>query len=180
MSSDDTDICQYLLVKSIFNKYFLPLSLRNTSSAVVMGSVSNSVILFNFWKSTHTMIEPSFFSTMMTRVKMYRCPASLSGAIGLMVPPFDIDILSSTVIFFLGLGWFLLRVSLLQSTFISLLLVRLLLKHPIRLIITLVNIVNFVLVAPLVLDLTPSWSSAFQSGSGNIGCAPCTFPIITG
>ena len=36
------------------------------------------------------------------------------------------------------------------------------------------------LLPPLVLALTPGWSSAFQSGSGNIRRAPRTFPIITG
>ena len=63
-SSGATGICQYPLVRSIFDKYFLPLSLRNKSSAVVMGSGSTSVILFNFQKSTHIVLEPSFFFTM--------------------------------------------------------------------------------------------------------------------
>ena len=63
-SSGATGVCQYPLVRSIFDKYFLPLSLRNKSSAVVMGSGSTSVILFNFRKSTHTLLEPSFFFTM--------------------------------------------------------------------------------------------------------------------
>ena len=63
-SSGATGVCQYPLVRSIFDKYFLPLSLWNKSSAVVMGSGSTSVILFNFRKSTHTLLEPSFFFTM--------------------------------------------------------------------------------------------------------------------
>ena len=64
-SSGATGICQYPLVRSIFDKYFLPLSLRNKSSAVVMGSGSTSVILFNFRKSMHTLLEPSFFTMTM-------------------------------------------------------------------------------------------------------------------
>ena len=49
-------ICQYPLVKSILDRYFLPLGRRNRPSAVIMGSGSTSVILFNFL--THNMLEP--------------------------------------------------------------------------------------------------------------------------
>ena len=59
-----TGICQYPLVRSIFDKYFLPFSLQNKSSVVVMGSGSTSRILFNFRKSMYTLLEPSFFFTM--------------------------------------------------------------------------------------------------------------------
>ena len=37
---------------------------RRGSEHVVMGSGSTLVILFNFLKSTHTLLEPSFFLTM--------------------------------------------------------------------------------------------------------------------
>ena len=57
MSSGATGICQYPLVKSIMDRYFLPLSCRNSSSAVVIDSRSTSVIVFNFLKSTHTPIR---------------------------------------------------------------------------------------------------------------------------
>ena len=62
MSSSATGICQCPLVRSIFDKYFLPLSLRNRSF-VVIGSGSTLLILLNFRKSTHTLLEPSFFFT---------------------------------------------------------------------------------------------------------------------
>ena len=48
---------------SILARYFLPLSRRNRSSAVVMDSGSTLVILFNFLKSTQTLLESSFFLT---------------------------------------------------------------------------------------------------------------------
>ena len=74
----------------------------------------------------------------------------------------DLHIPSSTVIIFLGLGWLLLRVSLLRSTLLSLLVGPS--KHPSRYITTLVIIIIFVLVDPtgpgsnsrLVLSL-PVW-----------------------
>ena len=58
-------LCQYPFVRSFFHKYFFPLSLQNKSSAVVMGSGSTLVILFNFRKSTHTLLEPSIFTMTM-------------------------------------------------------------------------------------------------------------------
>ena len=74
----------------------------------------------------------------------------------------DLCIPSSTVIIFLGLGWFLLRVSLLRSTLLSLLVGSL--KLPSRYITTLVIVIIPVFVAPtgpgsnfrLVLSL-PVW-----------------------
>ena len=65
---------------------------------------------------------------------------------------FDLYILSSTVIIFLGLGWFLLKASVLRITLLSLLLVRLLYKNLSRYITTLVIIVIFVLFAPTAPD----------------------------
>ena len=59
----------------------------------------------------------------------------------------DLHIPSSTAITFLGLGWFLLRVSLLWSTLLSLLVGPL--KHPSRYITTLVIVIILVLVAPI-------------------------------
>ena len=74
----------------------------------------------------------------------------------------DLHIPSSMVINFVGLGWFLLRVSLLRSTLLSLLVGPP--KHPSRYITTLVIVIILVLVAPtgpgsnsrLVLSL-PVW-----------------------
>ena len=63
-SSGATGICQYPLVRSFFDKYFLPLSLMNRSFSVVIGSGSTLVILFNFRKSMHTVLKPSSFFKM--------------------------------------------------------------------------------------------------------------------
>ena len=90
----------------------------------------------------------------------------------------DLHIPSSTVIIFLGLGWFLLRVSLLWALFslfwLDLLNIQAGISPP------WLSSLSLSLLPPLVLALTPGWSSAFQSGSGNIRRAPRTFPIITG
>ena len=91
----------------------------------------------------------------------------LSGAL------LDLHIPSSTVIVFLGLGWFLLRVSLLRSTLLSLLIGSP--KHPSRYITTLVIIIILVLVAPtgsgsnsrLVLSL-PVWVWQHSSCTSHI------------
>ena len=52
-------ICQYPVIKSILDRYFLSLSHHNSSSAVVTGSGSTSVI---FQKFTHTLLDPSFLT----------------------------------------------------------------------------------------------------------------------
>ena len=54
-------ICQYPLVRSILDRYLLPLSHWNRSSAVVTGS-GPLLCLSNF--CTHTLLEPYFFLTM--------------------------------------------------------------------------------------------------------------------
>ena len=79
----------------------------------------------------------------------------------------DLHVPSSTVIIFLGLGWFLLRVSLsfgaLFSVFwLDLLNIQAGISPP------WLSSLSLSLLLPLVLALTPGWSSAFQSGSGNI------------
>ena len=48
----------------ILDRYFVPLSRWKKSSAIIMGSGSTLVILFNFQKSIHTLLEPSFFLIM--------------------------------------------------------------------------------------------------------------------
>ena len=53
-SSGVTGIYQYPLVKSILDRYFLPLGRRNRSSAITVGSGSTSVIFFQlFQQSQH-------------------------------------------------------------------------------------------------------------------------------
>ena len=63
ISSGAAGICQYPLLRSIFDKFFLPVSLQNRSSAFGMSSGCTSVIVFNFRKSTHTLLQPTFFFT---------------------------------------------------------------------------------------------------------------------
>ena len=87
-----------------------------------------------------------------------------------------LDILCSTIIILLELGWLLLFESLFLSFDSSLLDSSL----NIQLGILSPWLSSSLLLPALILSRGPLWPSAFQSGSGKIWRAPHTFPTITG
>ena len=63
ISSSATGICQYPLLRSIFEKNFDFPNCWKRSSEVFIGCGSATVTLFNFLQSTQMRFEPSFFFT---------------------------------------------------------------------------------------------------------------------